>query len=154
MAEHASTNCLTSRGIGAKLLRCFNMAGADPDAEIHDPETHLVSIVLEVMLGLREEVASFRNDYCTPDRTCIRDYVHVVDLTVAHVRAVETTSPGAFRQYILGSGFASVREIMDALKRVKGWGTRWREADRQPADPLPMIADVGRTARDLGFVPT
>jgi len=105
--EHALAYYAGAYGLGYVALRYFNAAGAAPDAAIgedHDPETHLVPIVLQVALGQRDEVRIFGSDYPTPDGTCIRDYIHVWDLAQAHILAMEAVEPGQGQIYNLGNG--------------------------------------------------
>ena len=111
-------------GLGFTILRYFNACGADIDGsfgEAHDPETHLIPLVLQVPLGQREFIGVFGDDYPTPDGTCIRDYIHVEDLADAHVRAVEAVKPGEADYFNIGTGNGnSVLEIIKAAEEVCG----------------------------------
>ena len=125
-------------------LRYFNAAGADPDAEIgedHDPETHLIPLVLEAASGRRNQLEIFGTDYDTYDGTCIRDYIHVSDLADAHLLALEyLNSDGLSDVFNLGNGNGfSVREVIAAAMRITGCDIPCREADRRPGDPAVLI---------------
>lgn len=145
-------------GLRAISLRYFNAAGAHPSGELgedHDPETHLIPIVLQAALGLRSEVTVLGEDYPTPDGTAIRDYVHVWDLARAHVRALELLAEGhpggAFN---LGTGRGhSVRAVIDAARRVTGRPIPSRAGPRRAGDPPVLVADPGRALRELGWRP-
>lgn len=143
-------------GFSSIALRYFNAAGADPSGEIgedHDPETHLIPIVLQTALGLRESVTVFGTDYPTPDGTCIRDYVHVCDLATAHVLALERLNAGGpSGVYNLGNGEGfSVREVIETAERVTGRRIAWIEGPRRPGDPARLIASQARAERELGW---
>jgi len=144
-------------GIGYASLRYFNAAGAAPDAKIgedHDPETHLVPIVLQAALGKRDAVSVFGTDYPTPDGTCIRDYIHVYDLAQAHILAMEAIQPGRGLTFNLGSGAGySVREVIETARRVTGRQIAVKEGPRRPGDPPSLVASSERIARDLGWKP-
>lgn len=133
--EHALKYYAGAYGIGYAALRYFNAAGAAPDAKIgedHDPETHLVPIILEVALGRRDAVAMFGTDYPTPDGTCIRDYIHVYDLAQAHILAMEAIEPGKGRVYNLGNGAGySVREVIETARRITGHRIPVKEGPRR-----------------------
>jgi UDP-glucose 4-epimerase len=135
-------------------LRYFNVAGAALDGSLgedHEPETHLIPVVLQAALGRREKVSIFGDDYPTPDGTCIRDYVHVEDLVAAHVVAMEKLTPG-FAVYNLGIGRGySVREIIDAVRGVVGKDFRVEVAQRRPGDPPSLYADASKIERELGW---
>jgi UDP-glucose 4-epimerase len=144
--------------IGAVALRYFNAAGASADATIgehHDPETHLIPIVLQVALGQRPHVEIFGTDYPTPDGTCIRDYIHVDDLAEAHRLALEKIEPGKFAAINVGTGVgASVREIIAVAEKVTGKKIATKEGPRRAGDP-PMLVSAGELARKtLGWRPT
>lgn len=139
-------------------LRYFNAAGCDPDGEIgelHDPETHLIPLALEVAAGERPRLTIFGDDHATPDGTCVRDYVHVSDLARAHVLALrrlrEGGAPGAFNLGV-GRGY-SVREVIDEVRAVTGASLPVEIAPRQPGDPPILLADPARAARALGWSP-
>lgn len=139
-------------------LRYFNAAGADPDGEIgedHDPETHLIPLVLQTALGQRKEIAVFGDDYPTPDGTCIRDYVHVNDLAAAHLAALERLfdgKPGG--SYNLGNGNGySVREVIDTARSVTGREIPERSVARRPGDPSRLIGSADLARHELGWRP-
>jgi UDP-glucose 4-epimerase len=138
-------------------LRYFNVAGAAPDGllgEDHDPETHLIPVLLLAALGRREPVTVFGTDYPTPDGTCIRDYIHVEDLCGAHVLAMQVLRPGDGRFYNLGIGRGySVREVVDAARQVAGMEIPVRLGDRRPGDPAILFADAQKIRRELGWTP-
>ena len=144
-------------GLGFAALRYFNAAGADPAGDIgedHDPETHLIPIVLQVALGQRKNISIFGDDYATPDGTCVRDYVHVLDLADAHLRALDQIQEGQSIQVNLGSGTGhSVMEIIGAARAVTGHEIPTAVVGRRPGDPPLLIAD-NQLARDaLGWQP-
>lgn len=144
-------------GLGSCALRYFNACGAAADGSIgedHDPETHLIPLVLQVALGQRPSVSIFGTDYETEDGTCIRDYIHVEDLASAHRLAIETIEPGVAAACNVGTGHGcSVREIVAAAERVTGRPIAVEEAPRRPGDPPILVAD-GRLIRDkLGWEP-
>ncbi len=140
-------------------LRYFNAAGADPDGEIgerHDPETHLIPLVLDAILGRHEPVSIFGTDYPTPDGTAIRDYIHVQDLAEAHVRALDYLLVGGMSTPLnLGTGVGhSVKDVIRAAERVTGHPVPSREAPRRPGDPPILIADPSRARTVLNWQPT
>ena len=136
-------------------LRYFNVAGSAEDGSIgedHDPETHLIPVILQAALGLRDGVTIFGEDYATPDGTCVRDYIHVEDLVEAHVRVMEALEPGDARIYNLGIGRGySVREIIDAAERVVGKPLVVTKGPRRPGDPPSGYADASKIERELGW---
>ncbi|HTQ44933.1 MAG TPA: UDP-glucose 4-epimerase GalE [Polyangiaceae bacterium] len=143
-------------GLRWAALRYFNAAGADVQSgldERHDPETHLVPIVLDAALGRRDHVTIFGDDYDTPDGTCIRDYVHVVDLCDAHLAALEHLQRGGESGAInLGTGAGhSVAEVVDVARRVTGRTIRVEKGPRRAGDPPRLVASVERAARVLGW---
>ena len=144
-------------GLAAVCLRYFNAAGASLDGrygEEHEPETHLIPRTLEVALGKRSELDIFGTDYPTPDGTCVRDYVHVVDLAIAHQRALDVLHPGEVQAFNLGAGRGtSVREIVDWCRRVTGREIRTVERPRRPGDPAAIVADTRRAAEKLDWRP-
>ncbi len=155
--EHALAYYAAAYGLGYGALRYFNAAGAAPDAAIgedHDPETHLVPIVLQAALGKREGVRIFGTDYPTRDGTCVRDYVHVWDLAAAHVLVMEAIEPGQGLAYNLGNGTGySVREVIEVARRVTGRDIPAEDAPRRPGDPPELVASSGKIRRDLGWGP-
>jgi len=140
-------------GLSFVALRYFNAAGADPDAEIgeaHDPETHLIPLVLDAAAGRRAGIDIFGDDYDTPDGTCIRDYIHVADLADAHVGALRWLLGGgqqAFLNLGNGNGF-SVREVVETARRVTGRPIPVNIRPRRDGDPPALVGDA-RAARDL-----
>lgn len=136
-------------------LRYFNVAGCAADGTIgedHDPETHLIPVLLEAALGKRDGVAMFGEDYPTPDGTCIRDYIHVEDLVRAHGLVMEKLQPGDQRFYNLGIGRGySVKEVIDAAKAVTGVDFAVRVGPRRPGDPPELYANATKIADELGF---
>jgi UDP-glucose 4-epimerase len=138
-------------------LRYFNAAGAtETHGEDHDPESHLIPIVLQVPLGKRERVQLYGSDYPTPDGTCIRDYIHVTDLAQAHILALqalgeERVSSGA---YNLGNGTGySNREVIESCRRVTAHAIPVEEAPRRAGDPAALVASSERIRGDLGWTP-
>ncbi|MBL8858541.1 MAG: UDP-glucose 4-epimerase GalE [Planctomycetes bacterium] len=156
--EHMLADYAAAYGIAFAALRYFNAAGAHPKGdigEVHVPETHLIPLVLQVALEQRREIAIFGDDYPTPDGTCIRDYVHVVDLADAHLRALGLLQAGERDLRVnLGTGTGySVKEVIDCARRVTGHAIPARVAPRRPGDP-PCLVSGGTHARDLlGWVP-
>ncbi|MCK0207979.1 UDP-glucose 4-epimerase GalE [Starkeya koreensis] len=148
-----------SHGLSSVIFRYFNVAGADPEGEIrerHDPETHLIPIVLEVAAGTRPHVQMFGQDYPTPDGTCVRDFIHVSDLADAHVlglRRLERGEPGAVFCLGSGNGF-SVREVVDAARRVTGCTIPALISGRRPGDAARLVAGSSKARRELDWEPT
>ena len=142
---------------GYVALRYFNAAGATADGSIgedHDPESHLIPLVLQVALGQRDAITLFGEDYPTPDGTCVRDYVHVDDLAQAHQLALETLQPGNGLHLNLGSGTgASVREVIEACRRVTGHPIPVVCGERRPGDPPILIADSRQAKGVLQWEP-
>ena len=139
-------------------LRYFNAAGADPSGEIgedHQPESHLIPIVLQTALGLRENIHLFGTDYPTPDGTCIRDYIHVADLSQAHLLALQALASGASSNiYNLGNGRGySNLEVIEAARQVTGKSIKVVNAARRPGDPAILVASSERIKRELGWNP-
>jgi UDP-glucose 4-epimerase len=142
-------------GMRYAALRYFNAAGAaSPQrGEDHDPETHLIPIVLQVALGQRGHVTIYGDDYDTPDGTCVRDYVHVTDLADAHVRALHALDGGS-RAYNLGNGRGfSVREVIETAREVTGHPIPTVVGPRRPGDPAVLVAGSDRIRRELGWTP-
>jgi len=139
-------------------LRYFNAAGADPDGEIgedHDPETHLIPLAIEAALGQRGALDVYGTDYPTPDGTAIRDYIHVVDLAEAHLRALERLRGGGKQlQLNLGTGHGhSVRAVVEAVGKAVGRPVPFREVGRRAGDPPALVADNRAAAEVLGWKP-
>lgn len=141
--------------LSCALLRYFNVAGAAADGtlgEHHDPETHLIPVILQAALGVREKVVVFGDDYATPDGTCIRDYIHVEDLVEAHIAVMEALRPSDLRVYNLGIGRGySVKEILDAARRVITRPFAVEVGPRRPGDPPMLYADASKIFRELGW---
>jgi UDP-glucose 4-epimerase len=155
--EHALADYAHAYGFGYAALRYFNAAGAAPLGDLgedHDPESHLIPIVLAVALEQRQEISILGDDYPTPDRTCIRDYIHVDDLGAAHVLALDRLKPGEGMQLNLGTGRGySVREVIDACRRVTGRPIPERIAARRPGDPPELVADSTKARKVLDWKP-
>ncbi len=139
-------------------LRYFNAAGASPDAgigEMHDPETHLIPVILQAALGLRESVKIFGVDYDTPDGSCVRDYIHVVDLASAHLLSLEhLLGGGSSRVFNLGSGRGfSVREVVEECRRVTGIDFLVEDSSRRVGDPAVLLSSSEKIKKELGWVP-
>lgn len=139
-------------------LRYFNAAGADPGGRIgeqHNPESHLIPLTLKAAKGTRKSITVFGTDYPTPDRTCIRDYVHVTDLANAHLLALDhLLRKGGSRIFNCGYGHGfSVREVIDAARRVTAVDIPLETAARRPGDPPSLVADSSALRRELGWEP-
>jgi len=136
-------------------LRYFNAAGALGDrGEAHQPESHLIPLVLQVALGQRETAQIFGVDYPTPDGTCIRDYIHIADLVSAHLLALEALGDRDWLIYNLGNGDGySVRQVLDAARRVTGHPLPAVEAPRRPGDAPRLVASSEKIRRELGWQP-
>lgn len=145
-------------GLGYVALRYFNACGADPAGQIgedHQPETHLIPIVLQVAHGQRSSVSIFGEDYATPDGTCIRDYIHVNDLASAHLRALERLAdggPSGIFNLGNGQGF-SVRQVIDVCREVTGHAIPVQMGERRPGDPAVLVASAERARQELGWQP-
>ena len=141
-------------GLRYAALRYFNAAGASAErGEDHDPELHLIPIVLGVALGKRDKVSIFGEDYATPDGTCVRDYVHVIDLAQAHILALRALEQGS-RVYNLGNGQGfTVREVIETAHEVTGLPIRAEVGPRRPGDPAVLIASSDKIRRELGWQP-
>ncbi|HEY3773959.1 MAG TPA: UDP-glucose 4-epimerase GalE [Solirubrobacteraceae bacterium] len=146
--------CL-AHGLGAVSLRYFNVAGAAGDAgEDHEPETHLIPNVLRTAQGRNPQVEIFGTDYPTPDGTAIRDYIHITDLSAAHLLALDAATAGEHRIYNLGTGNGySVREVIEATRQVTGAELPVVERDRRPGDPPRLVAGAEKIRTELGWVP-
>jgi UDP-glucose 4-epimerase len=155
--EHALADYAAAYGFAYAALRYFNAAGANPDGTIgedHDPESHLIPIVLQVALGQRKEITIFGDDYETPDGTCIRDYIHIDDLGDAHLRALERLTPGEGLCVNLGTGRGtSVQEIIEACREVTGHEIPHVIGRRRAGDPPELIADARLAKQLLDWTP-
>ncbi|MDX1436249.1 MAG: UDP-glucose 4-epimerase GalE [Anaerolineales bacterium] len=142
-------------GLKYACLRYFNAAGCTPDrGEDHAPETHIIPLVLAAALGQRDEVTVFGDDYPTPDGTCIRDYIHVVDLAWAHILAFEAIETIGSRRYNLGNGRGfSVLEVIETAQKVIGRPVPYKIGARRPGDPAILIASSDTIREELGWEP-
>jgi UDP-glucose 4-epimerase len=158
MVERMLADVDRAYGLKSVSLRYFNAAGADPDGllgERHDPETHLIPLVLEAASGRRQKVKVFGRDYDTPDGTCIRDYVHVVDICETHLLALAYLEHGGKTDaFNLGNGNGfSVQQVIDTARRVTGRPVVAEDAPRRPGDPARLVADATRARGVLGWAP-
>lgn len=154
--EQALKDHANAFGLRAISLRYFNAAGADPAGDVgeaHEPETHLIPLVLQAAAGDIPSVTVFGDDYDTRDGTCIRDYIHVTDLANAHLLALEALDAAAgFRAYNLGNGRGfSVKEVIDAAALVTGQEIPVTRGSRRPGDPPRLVGDAARIRGDLGW---
>jgi UDP-glucose 4-epimerase len=139
-------------------LRYFNAAGADPEGNLgedHNPETHLIPLVLQTALGQRESVSVFGTDYDTPDGTCIRDYIHVLDIAQAHILALKyLLNNGATDVFNLGNanGF-SVKEVIETARKITGKEIKAEFGDRRPGDPPALVGSGAKAQKILGWQP-
>jgi UDP-arabinose 4-epimerase len=158
MGEHILRDACAAYGLGAIALRYFNAAGADDDGEIgeeHRPETHLIPLVLQAAAGTIPKISIFGTDYDTPDKTCIRDYVHVTDLAAAHVAALSICKPGKFNAYNLGVGQgSSIKEVISAVHKITNRKIEATEEPRRPGDPPVLVADAAAARSALSWTPT
>lgn len=158
MVERILTDYTAAYGLRAISLRYFNAAGADLDGEIgedHDPETHLIPLIIGAAAGTGPAVTVFGTDYPTPDGTCVRDYVHVDDLADAHVRALDALAQGSpSNAFNLGSGVGiSVAEAIRAVETITGRHVRVVHGPRRAGDPALLLADGSRARGILGWTP-
>ncbi|MBZ8179423.1 UDP-glucose 4-epimerase GalE [Oscillatoria salina] len=158
MVEQILTDFDRAYELKSVRFRYFNAAGADPSGllgEDHDPETHLIPLVLLTALGKRESIAIFGTDYPTPDGTCLRDYIHVTDLADAHVLGLEyLLKGGETNVFNLGNGNGfSVREVIDTVKKVTGKNFSVVECDRRPGDPPSLVGTSAKARQILGWYP-
>lgn len=153
MVENVLEDYSRAYGLKYVALRYFNAAGADADGEIgelHDPETHLIPLILDAASGKREDIKIFGTDYDTPDGTCIRDYVHVTDLADAHIKALEYLKNGGKSDFFNlgnGNGF-SVREVIETARKITGKKIKAVEDARRPGDP-PVLVGSSKKAREI-----
>ncbi len=155
--ERALDDYAHAYDFGFAALRYFNAAGASPDGDIgedHDPETHLIPLVLQVALGQREHITIFGDDWPTPDQTCVRDYIHVDDLGRAHMLALERLQAGKGIKVNLGTGRGfSVKEIIDTCRDVTGHVIPVVMGERRAGDPPELIANAKMAKNVLGWEP-
>ncbi len=158
MVEQALADYDKAYGFKSVCLRYFNAAGADPQGQLgerHDPETHLIPLILQAASGRRPHISVFGQDYDTPDGTCIRDYIHINDLCSAHWLALQSLMSGQSSQaYNLGNGNGfSVQEVIDAAKRVTSRNIPVQHATRRAGDPARLVADATQARQKLGWQP-
>ncbi|RKN37753.1 UDP-glucose 4-epimerase GalE [Streptomyces hoynatensis] len=158
--DHMIGSEAAAHGLAAVSLRYFNVAGAHAAGraglgERHDPESHLIPLVLQVAQGRREAISVYGADYPTPDGTCVRDYIHVDDLAEAHLLALEAAAPGEHLICNLGNGNGfSVREVVEAARRVTGHPIPEVQAPRRAGDPAVLVASAERARERLGWRPS
>ena len=153
--EHALPHYERAYGLRSIRLRYFNAAGATGSlGERHNPESHLIPILLQVAGGQRDELLIYGDDYPTPDGTCIRDYIHVADLAAAHLLALAAIEPGRHEIYNLGNGDGySNRQVVDAVREVTGRPVSVKIAPRRAGDAPATVAASGKARHDLGWRP-
>ncbi len=158
MVENILADFNRAYGLNYVALRYFNAAGADPSGSIgesHEPETHLIPLVLQTALGEREKILVFGDDYETNDGTCIRDYIHVNDLADAHLKALEYLNDGNESTAInlgTGSGY-SVLEIIKEVEKIAGISVKYEIVERREGDPAVLVADNKKAKKLLGWSP-
>ena len=155
--EGALGDYARAHGWGYAALRYFNASGASPDGTIgedHNPETHLIPLVIQAAMGQRPWIEIFGTDYATADGTCIRDYIHVDDLALAHLLALERLETGKELHYNLGTGRGySVREVIRTVEEATGKKVPVKEGPRRPGDPAVLVASSEKIQRELGWRP-
>ncbi|MFF3400846.1 UDP-glucose 4-epimerase GalE [Streptomyces sp. NPDC002659] len=154
--DHMITGEAVAHGLAAVSLRYFNVAGAYGSyGERHDPESHLIPLVLQVALGKRQSISVFGDDYPTPDGTCVRDYIHVADLADAHLLALDAAKPGEHLICNLGNGNGfSVREVIETVRKVTGHPVPEVVAARRGGDPAVLVASAATAQERLGWQPS
>jgi UDP-glucose-4-epimerase GalE len=160
MTERMMIDLAEAHGLKCAAMRYFNAAGADPAGglgEAHDPETHLIPNVINSVLGQGLELKIFGNDYPTPDGTCVRDYIHILDLAEAHLSALNflnSRGAGCFEAFNLGTGRGTSNlEIIRSVEKVSGRQVSFSYAPRRPGDPPSLYADASKAARVLHWQP-
>ncbi len=158
MVEQVLRDFEHAYGLQSVRFRYFNAAGADPQGRLgedHDPETHLIPLVLLAAMGKRDSISIFGTDYDTPDGTCIRDYIHVYDLAQAHILGLEhLLNGGASEVFNLGNGKGfSIREVIEVARTVTGRPISVIQADRRPGDPPALVGGAEKAQRLLGWQP-
>ena len=156
--EDMLVNFGASHGLNSVIFRYFNVAGADPEGEIgefHQPETHLIPLILDAIAAKRDELTVYGDDYDTPDGTCIRDYVHVLDLVDAHIKGLKWLEDGkGSRVFNLGTGRGfSVREVMDHSRVVTNREVPWSVGPRRPGDCTKLVSGSTRAEAELDWTP-
>ncbi|MGA5227024.1 UDP-glucose 4-epimerase GalE [Streptomyces koyangensis] len=154
--DHMISGECHAHGLAAASLRYFNVAGAYAGCgERHDPESHLIPLVLQVAQGRREAISVYGEDYPTPDGTCVRDYIHVADLAEAHLLALDAVAPGDHLVCNLGNGNGfSVREVIETVRKVTGHPVPEVAAARRAGDPAVLVASAETARTRLGWTPT
>ncbi|CAM5499653.1 UDP-glucose 4-epimerase GalE [Streptomyces tanashiensis] len=154
--DHMIGGECAAHGLAAVSLRYFNVAGAYGSlGERHEPESHLIPLVLQVALGRREAISVYGEDYPTPDGTCVRDYIHVADLAEAHLLALDAMTPGEHLICNLGNGNGfSVREVVETVRKVTGHPVPETTAARRPGDPAVLVASAEAARERLGWTPS
>ncbi|MFJ9811518.1 UDP-glucose 4-epimerase GalE [Streptomyces sp. NPDC101158] len=154
--DHMISGECAAHGLAAVSLRYFNVAGAYGECgERHDPESHLIPLVLQVALGRREAINVYGDDYPTPDGTCVRDYIHVADLAEAHLRALDAMTAGEHLICNLGNGNGfSVREVVETVRKVTGHPVPEVMAERRAGDPAVLVASADAARERLGWTPS
>jgi UDP-glucose 4-epimerase len=158
MVEQALVDYENAYGLKSVCLRYFNAAGADPDGELgerHEPETHLIPLILQAASGRRDSIKIFGQDYDTKDGTCVRDYIHINDLCEAHILGLERLWNGhGSISYNLGNGLGfTVQEVIDAARRVSGRDFKVIKEGRREGDPARLLADSQKAKQALGWFP-
>jgi UDP-glucose 4-epimerase len=158
MIENILKDCDNAYGLKSVCLRYFNAAGADPDGELgecHEPETHLIPLVLQAASGRREDIKIFGNDYDTPDGSCIRDFIHVADLCDAHLKALHALVGGMeSKNFNLGNGNGfSVKEVISVAEKVTGRKIKVKDENRREGDPAILVANSNAIKEELNWNP-
>lgn len=158
MVEQILSDYEQAFGLRSVCLRYFNAAGADPDGKLgerHDPETHLIPLVLQAASGRRKDIQVYGRDYETPDGTCIRDYIHITDLCTAHLAALQYLHAGGISdRFNLGNGAGfSVQQVIDAVQQVSGQPVTVVNAPKREGDPARLVADATRARSILNWSP-
>ena len=158
MMEQLMADFDKAYGLKYVALRYFNAAGAHESGEIgedHNPESHLIPIIMQVLNGKREKLGIFGDDYPTPDGTCIRDYIHITDLADAHIKALESLKSGASSNaYNLGNGNGfSVKEVVETVEKVVGKPVKREIVPRRAGDPAVLVASSDKIKKELGWKP-
>ncbi len=155
LVEHMLAWLNRIHGFRYASLRYFNVAGAiESRGEAHEPESHIIPLILDVAIGRRQNIKVFGEDYPTPDGTCIRDYIHVQDLARAHLLAFEALKDRDRLIYNIGNGVGfSVREVIESARRVTGHPIPVKECPRRPGDPAVLIASSEKISQELGWKP-
>ncbi len=157
MVESILADYYPAYGLKYASLRYFNASGAVPGGRIgedHSPETHLIPLVIKAAMGKRDSITVYGDDYPTPDGTCVRDYIHVLDLAAAHVMALEALDENAPLVYNLGTGRGhSVREVIETVREVSGKEVPETIGERRPGDPPALVNDPRKVKNELSWEP-